>query len=167
MRTTTSTERSGEHCVVATPIGPLRLEANASGLTGVVLPRHLGEPARCTPARSALLRDATRQIEEYFAGTRRCFALPLVMAGTAFQNAVWRSLATIAWGETITYAELAAAIGRPAACRAVGQANGANPLPIVVPCHRVVAAGRRLGGYSGGLEVKRALLALEGVAAPA
>jgi len=107
------------------------------------------------------LRSADRQLGEYFAGSRRHFDLELAPVGTPFQRSVWFALADIPYAGTISYAELAARVGRPSAFRAVGQANGANPLPIVLPCHRVIASGGGLGGYSGGLDVKRQLLDLE------
>jgi methylated-DNA-[protein]-cysteine S-methyltransferase len=99
---------------------------------------------------------------EYFAGRRRRFELPLAPAGTAFQRQVWDALATIPWGELRSYADIARAIERPTAVRAVGAANGRNPLPIVVPCHRVIGSDGSLTGFAGGLEIKRQLLELEG-----
>lgn len=104
---------------------------------------------------------AITQLREYFAGRRRGFDLPLAPAGTDFQRRVWRALTTIAYGETISYGELARRIGNPRASRAVGLANGANPLPIIVPCHRVIGASGALTGFGGGLPIKRTLLALE------
>jgi O-6-methylguanine DNA methyltransferase len=104
---------------------------------------------------------AITQIQEYLEGKRVQFDLPLDLRGTAFQVAVWAALREIEYGETRTYGEVAVAIGRPSAVRAVGAANGANPVAIVVPCHRVVASGGKLGGYAGGLELKAHLLALE------
>ncbi len=103
-----------------------------------------------------------RQLEEYFAGSRLVFKIPLDLSlGTPFQRQVWRGLLDIPYGETVTYKQLAKDIGRPSALRAVGAANGANPIPIIVPCHRVVAAGGKLGGFSAGLYLKRRLLDLE------
>ena len=107
--------------------------------------------------------DLKTQLEEYFAGTRRSFDLPLSFHGTDFRQGVWRALCDIPYGEVITYGELAKRIGNPNAFRAVGLANGANRLPIIIPCHRVVAAGNKIGGFSGGLGVKNFLLELEGV----
>jgi methylated-DNA-[protein]-cysteine S-methyltransferase len=124
--------------------------AGAGQDCGAPPPGHAAELAAC-------------QLEEYFAGKRRRFELPLLLGGTAFQRSVWSALASIPYGETWSYAELAAAVGRPTAYRAVGQANGVNPIPIILPCHRVVASGGGLGGYGGGLAMKRALLALEGL----
>jgi len=105
--------------------------------------------------------EAIRQLHEYFAGKRAAFDLPLAPAGTAFQRKVWRQLQEIPYGETISYGELARRIGNPKASRAVGSANGANPLPIVIPCHRVIAGDGTLGGFGGGLPAKQTLLALE------
>ncbi len=106
-------------------------------------------------------RAALAQLKEYFAGRRRKFDLVLAPEGTAFQRAVWQALTRIPYGETVSYGELARRIGNPQASRAVGLANGANPLPIVVPCHRVIGADGSLTGFGGGLEIKRKLLALE------
>lgn len=111
----------------------------------------------------APVAEAVRQLEEYFSGRRRRFDLPLRMAGTPFQRAVWAFLLTIPYGRTYTYKEVAEALGRPGAARAVGSAVGSNPISIVVPCHRIVASGGKLGGYGGGLDVKRFLLDLEGI----
>lgn len=151
------------------PIGKLELEADQDALVGIRLP---GSSAHVTASSAhdtggrlpATLVAAVRQLEEYFSGRRKQFELPLELAGTEFQCDVWQSLAEIPYGTVVSYAELAAMVGRPTAFRAVGQANGANPLPIVLPCHRVVASGRSIGGYGGGLPMKRRLLALEGVA---
>lgn len=110
---------------------------------------------------SGLLADAARQFLAYFAGELRRFELPLAPEGTAFERRVWDAVAAIPYGDTRSYAEIARAVGSPGAARAVGAANGANPLPIVVPCHRVVGSGGALTGYAGGLELKRRLLDLE------
>lgn len=104
---------------------------------------------------------ARRQLDEYFAGKRRRFDLPLAPAGTDFQRRVWWALLAIPYGEAISYGELARRVGKPRAARAVGAANGANPIAIIIPCHRVVGASG-IGGYAGGLDIKRHLLALEG-----
>lgn len=112
-----------------------------------------------------LVRQALRQLREYFAGRRQDFDLPLETGGTPFQERVWRALLKIPYGKTRSYAEIARAIRAPKAVRAVGTANGSNMLPIVVPCHRVISTGGGLGGYGGGLAVKRLLLELESHAA--
>lgn len=113
-------------------------------------------------AEHPLLNEAERQLRAYFEGRLREFDLPLKRPGTAFQESVWRMVAAIGYGRTRTYMDLARELGSPGAVRAVGAANGANPLPIVIPCHRVVATGGGMGGYGGGVELKRRLLALEG-----
>ena len=142
---------------IETPIGALTLTASADAVTAV---RFGAQGARDA---SALLDAAEAQLREYFAGTRRTFDLPLAPRGTAFQQRVWAALRAIPYGETCTYGELAAAIGSPSASRAVGMANHHNPIPIVIPCHRVIGANGTLTGYAGGLEIKRKLLALEGI----
>ncbi len=124
-------------------------------------PGAAAEAQPASPPAAALLSEAVRQIEEYFAGTRRTFDLPTAPEGTAFQRAVWDALRRIPYGQTRTYRQIAEAIGRPAACRAVGMANHRNPIAIVIPCHRVVGADGSLTGYAGGLEVKARLLELE------
>ena len=110
----------------------------------------------------AVLSEACRQLEEYFRGERREFSLPLLMRGTAFQQAAWRAMQTIPYGETISYKEEARRAGHPTALRAIGNANHQNPLAVIVPCHRVVASNGGVGGYGGGLHRKRFLLGLEG-----
>jgi methylated-DNA-[protein]-cysteine S-methyltransferase len=146
---------------VATPIGELRLVASSAGLRAVLWPgREHGEPA--APGDSPVLEDARAQLAEYFAGTREIFALPLDLRGTPFQRDAWLALAEIPYGRTATYAEQARRLGRPRAVRAVGAANGRNPVPIVLPCHRVVGSDGSLTGFGGGLDVKQALLEHEG-----
>lgn len=115
----------------------------------------------CQNSGEELLLRAKAQLDEYFAGRRRAFDLPLAVEGSAFQKSVWAALVTIPYGETRTYGELAAQIGRPRACRAVGGANHGNPLSIVIPCHRVIGADGSLTGYGGGLPMKKFLLDLE------
>jgi methylated-DNA-[protein]-cysteine S-methyltransferase len=107
------------------------------------------------------LREAADQLRAYFAGERRTFDLPLSPRGTDFQQSVWSALQQIPYGETTTYSTIAERVGRPAAVRAVGAANGANPIPIVIPCHRVIGANGSMTGFGGGIDVKRQLLALE------
>lgn len=152
-------------CQLDTPIGVLRLSSDGESLIGIDLPagRRAGNAesdfSSTRSAPSSLLREATRQLKAYFAGKLREFDLPLSpVHGTDFQRRVWRELEHIPYGETISYAELARRIGQPAASRAVGAANGKNPLPIVVPCHRVIGADGTLTGYGGGLPIKRWLL---------
>lgn len=150
---------------VPTEHGLLVLEADDDAVIRLYLPGTLPEGGAIeTAGPPAHLAAAGAQLREYLAGTRRSFDLPLAPSGTAFQQEVWFALADIPYGTTISYAELAVRVGRPAAYRAVGQANGANPLPIVLPCHRVVASGGGIGGYGGGLPLKRWLLEQEGAA---
>lgn len=158
---------------VDSPVGPLYLAATANGLTDVGFagdggPVSARAPTGADLARArAILDAAAAQLAAYFAGERRTFDLPLAPVGTEFQRAVWQALRDIPHGETISYGELARRIGRPRAVRAVGAANGRNPLAIVVPCHRVIGSDGSLTGYGGGLPIKRQLLALEaGDAAP-
>lgn len=112
---------------------------------------------------SAVIETAAKELDEYFAGRRRGFDVQILFVGTDFQTTVWNELLKIPYGETISYAELARRIGNPQAVRAVANANGANPISIIVPCHRVIGTDHSLTGYSGGLDTKRSLLALEGV----
>jgi methylated-DNA-[protein]-cysteine S-methyltransferase len=164
-------------CVYASPIGPIELVETDGALSLVRLMGSadgaLGSPpvnppttnpATGSSAPTPLLRRAQKQLAEYFAGRRRTFDLPLAAQGTSFQQNVWRELATIPFGTTSTYGAIARAVGQPQAARAVGGAIGANPLAIVVPCHRVLAGDRRLTGFSGGdgVPTKVALLSLEG-----
>jgi methylated-DNA-[protein]-cysteine S-methyltransferase len=139
-----------------TLIGPLRLSAEDGRLSRVEFAPSAG-PRSAEP----VLLDAEAQLSAYFAGELRRFDLPLAPRGTAFQLSVWDALLEIPYGATTSYSELAATIGRPSACRAVGAANGRNPLAVIVPCHRVIGAAGALTGYGGGLERKRMLLALE------
>ena len=153
-----------------TPVGRVLLAGDGIRLHHLHFqsgPRPLKPSSTWTAARS-VFTQAIAELEEYFAGRRRQFDLPLAPQGTAFQVRVWRALGDIPYGQTISYGELARRIGHPRASRAVGLANGANPLPILVPCHRVIGANGALTGFGGGLPVKRALLALEGAgSAPA
>jgi methylated-DNA-[protein]-cysteine S-methyltransferase len=141
---------------VGTPIGTLSLARDEEGLSAVAF----AGPERAA-SRDALLRDAAAQLRAYFAGELRDFELPLSPGGTEFQRRVWRAVEAIPYGTTTSYSALAASLGSPAACRAVGAANGRNPLPVVIPCHRLVGSAGALTGYGGGLERKRALLELE------
>jgi len=156
---------------VPSPLGPLLLAGRTEALTGIWLPsgRDRVDPEPHWIESAKTFAEAARQLGAYFAGALRRFDLPLAPEGTPFQRRVWRALVDIPYGETISYAELARWIERPSAVRAVGAANGQNPLSIVIPCHRVVGSDGRLVGYGGGLPAKSALLALErrGVGAPA
>lgn len=148
------------HCE-DTAIGYVGVAADGDHIIKLSLPNEPLEIAGAAYGQTPLLRLTFTQLHEYFAGQRRVFELPIAPAGTAFMCAVWGALVAIPYGETRTYAEIAAVIGSPRACRAVGQANHRNPIPIIIPCHRVVGAGGTLVGYGGGLELKQRLLALE------
>lgn len=147
-------------CCCPSPLGPLRLAGDEDGLTHLLV---AGQPAPEGAAEgdTPLLRQAAKELEEYFSGKRKTFSVPLSPRGTPFQQKVWAALRAIPYGRTVCYRDIAEMIGRPAACRAVGNANGKNPIPILIPCHRVIAAGGSLGGYSLGLEMKKRLLELE------
>jgi methylated-DNA-[protein]-cysteine S-methyltransferase len=144
---------------VETPIGAILI---AGDETAIVEIHFAGaEPQPDWTRHPAALREAANQLRAYFAGERQTFDLPLAPRGTEFQQSVWSALQKIPYGETTTYSTIAERIGRPAAIRAVGAANGANPIPIVIPCHRVIGASGSLTGFGGGLDVKRQLLAME------
>lgn len=156
-------------CSYDSPVGPLLLAGDADSLHFLSFPggpKAFGRQPSWTED-AAPFREAKAQLAAYFAGELRAFDLPLTLHGTAFQQRVWRALAEIPFGETQSYGELARRLGLPRASRAVGAANGANPLPIVLPCHRVIGANGSLTGFGGGLETKRFLLRLEGALAPA
>lgn len=147
-----------------TPLGVLTLVADDEGLVAVLWPddrRRVVDDPGPLAADDPVLTAAARQLDEYLAGDRRTFDLPLVPRGEPFQQQVWQLLRAIPYGETRTYGDLARDLGQPGAAQAVGAANGANPLSIVVPCHRVVGADGSLTGFAGGLDAKRHLLALE------
>ncbi len=149
--------------VVATTIGELLLVSDGGSLTELRLPAFGPWPGveRDAPKAGTLLFDALEQIDGYLLGAIRTFSIPLAPTGTEFQRSVWRALGAIPYGETRSYGEVAAAVGRPKAARAIGAANHVNPLAIIVPCHRVIGAGGALVGYAGGLELKTELLTLE------
>jgi methylated-DNA-[protein]-cysteine S-methyltransferase len=151
---------------IDSPVGPLLLAADTRGLTRIHFqggPRPLQPPGEWRHDATAFA-PAIEQLAEYFHGERRTFSLPMAPAGTTFQLSVWRALCAIPYGETVSYGLLARQLGLTNGARAVGLANGANPLPIIVPCHRVIGADGSLTGFGGGLPVKRALLSLEGAA---
>ena len=140
------------------PVGWLSIEDNGTALTKINF-----EKQACNERekRSKLADMAVLQLEEYFSGKRSSFSLPMAPAGTQFMQDVWQALVTIPYGEVRSYRDIAKAIGNPKACRAVGMANNRNPLPIIIPCHRVIGANGKLVGYAGGLGCKEKLLALE------
>lgn len=139
-----------------TPIGWLTLEANHAGLTKI----DFGKLRDCR-GESAILRQAIQELDEYFTGERREFSVPVNLRGTPFQMRVWEALRKIPYGAIPSYSDIADEIGRPSAVRAVGMANNKNPIPIIIPCHRVIGRDGSLTGYAGGLDVKRKLLDLE------
>jgi methylated-DNA-[protein]-cysteine S-methyltransferase len=151
---------------IQSPVGGLRLVASDKGLAGVWFERT--RPGRVRPrgdvedTRHPVLVEAERQLREYFSGRRQSFDLKLDFVGTPFQRAVWKALLTIPFGQTRSYGEIARQVGRPSASRAVGAANGRNPVAIVAPCHRVIGSTGALTGFGGGLDVKERLLRLEG-----
>ena len=151
--------------IVTTPVGALILMGNDDGLAAVLWPNDRPGRVRLKAdredGRHPVLREAAQQIGEYFAGTRRAFTIKLNMQGTPFQKKVWEALLAIPFGETRSYGEIARAIGSPKAVRAVGAANGRNPISIIAPCHRVVGSDGRLTGFAGGLSVKARLLRFE------
>ena len=151
------------HTVVDSPVGPLTLVDEEGGLAGLYMheQRHLPPTASFGPRDDRVLPALREQLPLYFAGELREFDVPLATAGTPFQQQVWAALREVPYGSTCTYGDLATAIGRPTAVRAVGAANGRNPVCIVVPCHRVVGSDGSLTGYAGGMERKELLLALE------
>lgn len=160
------------YAMTESPVGPLTLVSDGEALLAVLFAPAQADLQRdfamATPGVDAVLHTATEQLQGYFAGTRKAFDLPVRFAvGTPFQREVWTALQRIPFGTTWSYAQLAAAVGRPLAQRAVGAANGRNPLSVVVPCHRVIGASGSLTGYGGGLERKEWLLALEGALAKA
>lgn len=150
---------------VASPVGALTLVADDDSLVAILWeeddPARVPLPAAVVAPDHPVLVEAGRQLDEYFAGRRRAFDLPLRFRGTAFQRAVWSALLAIPFGETSSYGAIARSLGRPGAARAVGAANGRNPISIVAPCHRVIGANGALTGFAGGLAAKETLLALE------
>jgi methylated-DNA-[protein]-cysteine S-methyltransferase len=156
--------------MIDSPVGRLTLVASGDGLAAVLWEKDRAGRVRLTidaeDRSHPVLVEAGRQLEEYFAGRRTTFSIALDAEGTAFQQEVWRALLTIPFGETRSYAQIAAQIGRPSAARAVGAANGRNPVSIIAPCHRVIGAAGQLTGFAGGVAVKARLLALEGAVAP-
>ncbi len=150
---------------IKSKVGPLYLVASRQGLRGVFFCKQNVKAVQqlnlLNPVEK-VLAQVSEQLEEYFAGKRQQFELNIDFAGTAFQKKVWQALSKIPFGQTVSYRDIAQKIKNPKAVRAVGSANGKNPFCIIIPCHRVIAANGTLGGYSGGLAIKRKLLKLEG-----
>jgi methylated-DNA-[protein]-cysteine S-methyltransferase len=152
-----------QHRTFESPIGPLLLAGDEGGLRFLLFGngRHVVTPDPGWEADRGLLKEPVRQLTAYFKGELTAFDVPVAPIGTAFQRAVWLELQAIPFGETISYGELARRLGNPKAVRAVGLANGSNPISIIIPCHRVIGSNGSLVGYGGGLPTKQALLALE------
>jgi len=150
---------------IPSPVGELKLVASDKGLAAILWENDRPGRVRLGPmvedARHPILVETERQLRDYFSGARQAFSVPLDFQGTAFQKQVWAALLAIPFGETRSYAEIARQLGRPTASRAVGAANGRNPISIIAPCHRVVGANGALTGFAGGLEAKALLLGLE------
>ncbi len=147
------------------PLGTVTLQANEQGLLGVWFETHTTKPEDLGTQEDSfpIFQSVKEQLERYFAGDAVQFDVPLAAKGTPFQQSVWHALTTIPYGETWSYAQLADAIGNPKAVRAVGLANGKNPVSVIVPCHRVIGKNGKLTGYAGGVERKQRLLAIEGI----
>lgn len=145
-----------------TPVGVLSLEADETGLTAIHFPGRSPDEPKASNT-SDLLAEAGRELQAYFEGRLTAFSVPLNWRGTPFQETVWRALMDIPYGETVSYGEIARAIGRPKSARPVGGAVGRNPLPIIVPCHRVIGSDQSLTGFTGGIDIKVALLKQEGL----
>ena len=141
-------------------IGPLEVVGNQKGILTITFGADEFETDRNLPS---LMTECLRQMTEYFKGRCKKFSVPLILVGTEFQKAVWRQLQKIPFGRTASYGDVARAVGSPRAFRAVGNANNKNPIPLLIPCHRVLAADRKIGGFSGGLARKRKLLRIEGI----
>ncbi|MEJ3656772.1 methylated-DNA--[protein]-cysteine S-methyltransferase [Actinomycetes bacterium KLBMP 9759] len=154
------------HTVIESPVGPLTLVATGGVLSGLYMDRQMYLPAASTFGEPdpSCLPDVRAELEAYFAGDLTTFTVPLAPRGTPFQQTCWNALMEVRFGETATYGELAIRIGRPTAARAVGMANGRNPISIIIPCHRLIGSDGSPTGYGGGIERKLALLAHEGAA---
>jgi methylated-DNA-[protein]-cysteine S-methyltransferase len=149
---------------LTSPLGKLLLLSDGEKLTGIQFPGHQPKTLPAHWKRDAApFGEVVSQLRAYFAGELSDFDLPLAMQGSPFERKVWSALCKIPYGKTVSYGHIASKIGQPKACRAVGLANGKNPIPIIVPCHRVIGANGSLTGYGGGLDLKRKLLRLEGV----
>lgn len=153
-----------KYCHVDSPVGTLLIACDGEAIRRIEFPRD-GKPAQpesgWSESKSGLLREAAEQLSEYFSGLRTVFTVPLHPEGTEFQKMVWHHLRNIPYGQTISYGELAKCLGNPKASRAVGAANACNPIPIMIPCHRVIGSDGTLTGFGGGLPTKKALLTLE------
>ena len=157
--------KTTQRCYLNSPVGWLEIEAEEAGVSAI---RFMKSAPNDVPEFTyGHLKDAYRQLREYFRGERLSFSFKLSLRGTPFQETVWRALKTVPFGSTVSYGDIASQIGAPQAARAVGTANNRNPLPIVIPCHRVVGKNGDLTGYAPGLSIKQALLSMEGAKAEA
>ena len=159
---------AASYCVMRSPVGRILLAGNARALTHLSFQdgRHPIDPDPRWTYSAKPFQQPIRQLKEYFSGKRKTFTIKLAPRGTPFQQRVWRALQSIPYGRTLSYGQIAKAIGKPKAARAVGAANGQNPVSIIVPCHRVIGSNGTLVGYGGGLSIKEALLAHEGTHHP-
>lgn len=148
-------------CTLASPLGTLLLVSSGGKLTQLIWGADAIQPQGIQLPQNDVLEQASEELKAYFFGSKLGFSVPIAPDGTAFQKTVWQALRKLPHGHTTSYGELASRVGNPQGARAVGGAVGANPLPIIIPCHRVLRAGNRLGGFSGGLAIKRKLLRLE------
>ena len=156
-------QKPAHYQLLDTPIGSLRLVSDGAALTKIEFPQQHSTSSDEIETTDPVLSVCATQLTENFAGQRQAFSLPLNAGGTIFQNEVWSALTDIPFGELRSYSDIACAIGRPKAVRAVGAANGRNPLPIIVPCHRVIGSNGSLTGFAGGIPLKTKLLQLEGM----
>lgn len=147
--------------LIDSPIGPLTLSGTETALTKLTF----GDVRQAGTCSAPVLEQAARELSEYFSGTRRDFTVPLAPEGSDFQQKVWAALRSVPYGTTASYKDIAVQTGKPGAAVAVGQANSKNPIPIIIPCHRIIGTNGKLTGYTGGLHIKKALLRLEGIAA--
>jgi methylated-DNA-[protein]-cysteine S-methyltransferase len=146
---------------IDSPVGPLTIVTDDDAVVNIHFGNEGDAPRLSGQAKEPVLRKVIEQLKDYFDGNRKTFDVPLALRGTPFQLSCWNALRAIEYGETRSYSEIARVIGRPAAVRAVGAANGANPIPIIIPCHRVIGSNGALTGFGGGLDVKRRLLDFE------
>lgn len=150
-------------CKLDSPLGTLLLVSSGAKLTQLIWGADAIRFQRVQLSQNGILEQASEELKAYFFGSKLGFSVPIEPDGTAFQKTVWQALRKLPHGHTTSYGELASRVGNPQAARAIGGAVGANPLPIIIPCHRVLRAGNRLGGFSGGLAIKRQLLRLEAI----
>ncbi len=154
-----------QYCYYQSPIGRLLIAGTNGRLEAIFFPNSINEfeISNDTQYNEEIFKDILRQLSDYFAGKRQKFEIDVFPAGTDFQKKVWQELQNVPFGETVSYGEIAARIDNPKACRAIGMANSKNPIPIIIPCHRIIGKDGSLTGFGGGLDIKRKLLELEGI----